>query len=213
MEKGWYAMSEQEFERLLSFFKALANETRLRIVGILANREASVSDLADLLEVREPTVSHHLSILKELDLVRMEAQGNVHIYSLNEDALLDMKKDVFTPQHVAAMVEDVDARSWKDKVLETFVMDGRLTQIPAQRKKRIVILQWVVEKFKPGERYSEPEVNEILEELHPDVASLRRYMVSWHFMARDHGTYWRLSREEQLEALAGNPDVIETITA
>jgi hypothetical protein len=206
-------VSEPEFERLLGFFKALANETRLRIVGILANREASVSDLADLLEVREPTVSHHLSILKELDLVRMEAQGNVHIYSLNEDALLDMKRDVFTPRHVAAMVEDVDARSWKDKVLETFVIDGRLTQIPAQRKKRIVILQWVAGKFKPGERYSEPEVNGILKQVHPDVASLRRYLVMWSFMARDHGTYWRLSPEEQLGALEDDPVVVEALTA
>lgn len=206
-------MSEPEFERLLSFFKALANETRLRIVGILANREASVSDLADLLEVREPTVSHHLSILKELDLVRMEPHGNVHVYSLNEDALLEMKKDVLNPRHVAAMVEDVDARSWKDKVLETFVIDDRLAQIPAQRKKRVVILQWVAEKFKPSERYPEREVNELLAQLHPDVASLRRYLVSWHFMARDHGTYWRLSPEEQLAALDDDPVVVEALTA
>ena len=206
-------MSESAFERLLSFFKALANESRLRIVGILANREASVGDLADLLAIREPTVSHHLSILKELDLVRMEAHGNVHVYSLNEDALIELKKDVFSPTHVAAMVQDVDARGWKDKVLETFVIDGRLTQIPAQRKKRIVILQWLAEKFKPGERYTEREVNEILEQVHPDVASLRRYLVSWGFMARDHGIYWRVPPEEQLASLEHDPAIIEALQA
>jgi hypothetical protein len=206
-------MKEPEFERLLSFFKALANESRLRIVGILANREASVSDLADLLEIREPTVSHHLSILKELDLVRMEAHGNVHIYSLNEDALSEIKKDVFSTDQVAAMVQDVDVRSWKDKVLETFVIDGRLTQIPAQRKKRVVILQWLADKFKLGRRYAEREVNEILAQVHPDVSSLRRYLVSWRFMERDHGTYWRLSPEEQLEGLDNYPHVVEALTA
>ena len=206
-------MSEQEFERLLSFFKALANESRLRIIGILANREASVSDLADLLELREPTVSHHLSILKELDLVRMEAHGNVHVYSLNEDALIEIKKDVFSAKHVAAMVRDVDARSWKGKVLETFVIDDRLTQIPAQRKKQVVILQWLAEKFKPDERYTEREVNEILEQAHPDVASLRRSLVSWGFMGRDHGTYWRVSREEQLGRLENYPSVVEALIA
>ena len=206
-------MSEREFERLLAFFKALANKSRLRIIGILANREASVGDLADLLEVREPTVSHHLSILKELDLVRMEAHGNVHVYSLNEDALSEIKRDVFSPKHVAAMVQDVDARSWKEKVLQTFVIDDRLAQIPAQRKKRVVILQWLAEKFKPGERYAEREVNEILRQAHPDVASLRRYLVSWGFMERDHGTYWRLSRQEQLERLGDHPSVVEALTA
>ncbi len=206
-------MTEPEFERLLSFFKALANESRLRIVGILANREASVSDLADLLAIREPTVSHHLSILKELDLVHMEAHGNVHVYSLNEDALIEIKKDVFSPTHVAAMVQDVDARGWKDKVLETFVIDDRLTQIPAQRKKRVVILQWLAEKFKPGERYTEREVNEILVQVHPDVSSLRRDLVSWGFMDRDHGTYWRIAPEVQLEGLANYPSVIDALQA
>ncbi|MDF1521817.1 MAG: metalloregulator ArsR/SmtB family transcription factor, partial [Trueperaceae bacterium] len=71
-----------EFERLLGFFKALANETRLRIVGILANREASVGDLADLLEVREPTVSHHLKQLVDVGLVRAEKRGRWTYYEL-----------------------------------------------------------------------------------------------------------------------------------
>lgn len=206
-------MSEPEFERLLSFFKALANESRLRIVGILANREANVSDLADLLGIREPTVSHHLSILKELDLVRMEAHGNLHVYSLNQDALIEIKKDVLSPAHVASMVQDVDARSWKDKVLETFVIDNRLTQIPAQQKKRVVILQWLAEKFKPDRRYTEHEVNEILKQVHPDVSSLRRFLVSWRFMDRDRGIYWRLPTEEQLAGLENYPSVVDALQA
>jgi ubiquinone/menaquinone biosynthesis C-methylase UbiE/predicted transcriptional regulator len=190
-------MSEQEFERLLSFFKALANESRLKILGILANRECSVSDLADLLDLREPTVSHHLSKLKELDLVRMQAEGNTHIYALNEAALIQMNKDVFTPQHVAGLVEDVDELSWEEKVLDTFVLDDRLSQIPAKHKKRLVILQWLAEKFKPGVRYPERELNEIIARHHPDTASLRRYMVDEGFMQRDHGIYWRVESEKK----------------
>jgi ubiquinone/menaquinone biosynthesis C-methylase UbiE/predicted transcriptional regulator len=185
-------MSERELERLLSFFKALANESRLKILGILANRECSVSDLADLLDLREPTVSHHLAKLKELDLVRMEAEGNTHIYSLNEAALAQMSKDVFTAQHVAALVEDVDELSWEEKVLNTFVIDDRLTQIPVKHKKRRVILQWLAGKFKPGVRYAESEVNEIIKRYHPDTAALRRYLVDEWLMQRDHGIYWRV---------------------
>ena len=205
-------MSNDEFERLLSFFKALANESRLKIVGILANREASVGDLADLLELREPTVSHHLSILKELDLVRMQAFGNVHVYSLNEGALNEMKVDLLSPQKVATLVQDVDAQSWKAKVLRTYVIDERLTQIPANLRKRLVILQWLAEKFKHDERYSEQEVNALIVQHHPDTASLRRFLISWKFMARDHGVYWRIPEAEQLAGLARNPMAVEVLS-
>lgn len=211
-QKGDAHMSEQELDRLLAFFKALANESRLKILGILANRECSVSDLADLLDLREPTVSHHLAKLKELDLVRMEARGNTHVYWLNQEALIEMNKDVFSPDAVASLVEDVDDKSWRAKVLRTFIIDGRLTQIPAKRKKQLAILQWLVEKFKHGQTYSEAEINEIIQEIHPDSATLRRYLIDWKFMARDHGIYWRLTEEEQREAYQHSPAVLDLLS-
>jgi hypothetical protein len=183
---------QKEFQQLLQFFKALANESRLKIVGILANREASVSDLADLLDLREPTVSHHLSILKELELVNMRPEGNVHVYSLNEGALIRINKDVFSAQGMATLVGDVDEQSWEDKVLRTFIIDDRLTQIPAKHKKRLVILKWLATKFEPGLQYPEREVNEIIKRHHPDTASLRRYLVDNRLMERQSGVYWRV---------------------
>jgi hypothetical protein len=195
-------MSQPEFEQLLRFFKALGNESRLKIVGILANREATVGDLADLLELSEPTVSHHLAALKELDLVRMHAEGNAHVYVLDEDALVGMNKDVFSRDGMASLVQDVDASSWKQKVLETYLIDGRLTQIPAQRKKRLVILEWLSSRFERGVRYPERELNERIKRVHPDAATLRRALVGWKFMAREGGVYWRLPEEEQLQSLA-----------
>jgi predicted transcriptional regulator len=189
-------MEEQELQQLLSFFKALANESRLCIVGILANRECSVSDLADLLDLREPTVSHHLSKLKELDLVRMRTEGNSHIYSLNQDALIKMNKDLLSTQKIASLVGDVGERSWEAKVLSTFVVDGRLTQIPARFKKRLAILRWLVEKFEFGRRYPEKELNAIIQQVHPDYASLRRYMIENKLMQREEGVYWRLPLDD-----------------
>ena len=190
-------MGQKEFEQLLRFFKALANESRLKIVGILANREASVSVLADLLDLRAPTVSHHLTKLKELRLVNMRAEGNLHMYSLNEDSLLRMNKDIFSPQSMATLVEGVDVQSWEDKVLRTFIIDGRLVQIPAKHKKRLVILEWLAEKFEPGARYPEREVNEIIKPCHPDTASLRRHLVDCRFMQREQGVYWRVPEGER----------------
>ena len=186
-------MEQTQLQPLLAFFKALANESRLKIVGILANRECSVSDLADLLDLRESTVSHHLAMLKELDLVRLQVEGNTHIYWLNQDTLTQMNKDLFSAQNLSTLVQDVDEKSWEDKVLSTFVMDDRLTQIPARFKKRLVILRWLVQDFEFDRRYAEREVNEIIQRHHPDYASLRRYMIENKLMQRDKGIYWRLT--------------------
>jgi len=163
-------MDQAQCHQLLRFFKTLANESRLKIVGILANREASVSDLADLLNLREPAISHHLSILKELELVTMRAEGNAHIYQLNGNALIQMNKDLFSAQSMAALAEKVDKQGWEGK--------------------------WLAEKFEPGVRYPERKVNEIIQRHHPDTASLRRYLVDHRFMQREHGVYWRVMEDE-----------------
>jgi predicted transcriptional regulator len=185
-------MEQTEFQKLLDFFKALANDSRLKIIGILANRACSVSDLADLLDLKEPTVSHHLSMLKELGLVTMQADGNTHIYSLDQDALIQMNKDLFSSDRMANLVENVDERGWEAKVRSNFVVDGKLTEIPAQLKKRMAILRWLVDKFEFDRRYPEKELNEVIKQYHPDYASLRRYMIDTGLMQRENGVYWRL---------------------
>lgn len=79
----------------------------------------------------------------------------------------------------------------EEKVLATFVRDGRLVQIPARQGKKLVILRWLVERFEPGRSYPEPEVNERLRQVNPDYAALRRYLVDAGLMQREGGVYWR----------------------
>ena len=79
----------------------------------------------------------------------------------------------------------------ENAVLTTFVRDGRLTSIPAQRSKRLVVLDHLVRVFEPGVRYPEREVNALLAVWHPDVAALRRYLVDEGLLTRAAGVYWR----------------------
>jgi ADP-ribose pyrophosphatase YjhB (NUDIX family) len=76
-------------------------------------------------------------------------------------------------------------------VLRTFVRDGRLTQIPAARGKRLVVLEHIVAGFEPGRRYPEKQVNAILRAWHPDYAALRRYLIDELLLSREAGVYWR----------------------
>jgi len=82
-------------------------------------------------------------------------------------------------------------------VLQTFVVDGRIAEIPAQRKKREVLLGWLIERFEHGRRYAEPEVNELIKQVHEDYAFFRRELIMAKLLQRDEGLhgktahYWR----------------------
>ncbi len=185
-------MSEDEFKLLLSFFKALANESRMKMVGILATREASVSELATLLELRDPTVSHHLAKLRALGLVASRDEGTVRYYSLVPDALDGLAKRVLAPEATTVMAATVDHDKLTDKVLRAFTDGERITRIPAARKKRDLVLDWLVERFELEREYPEKEVNEILLVAHWDSATLRRELVDGGWMKRERGIYERL---------------------
>lgn len=85
-----------------------------------------------------------------------------------------------------------EADPYSARVLESFVeADGSLRGIPVQRKKRLVVLRWVVEDFQPGRRYPEVEVNRIIGRRHSDFAYFRRQLVDEELMQRSNGVYWR----------------------
>ncbi|MBF2066769.1 MAG: metalloregulator ArsR/SmtB family transcription factor [Calothrix sp. C42_A2020_038] len=192
-------MKNEQFKILLRFFKALADESRLKILGILASQECSVEELAALLQLKEPTVSHHLARLKELNLVSMRPEGNAHLYQLDSEVLQNLSTEIFTPEKMASLVEDVSTQAWENKVLKTYIEGDfqnseavqRLKEIPASRKKRLVILKWLVEKFEVGIKYPERTVNEIIKRYHPDCATLRRELVGYQLMQREQGIYCR----------------------
>jgi len=195
-----------EMQTLLVYLKTLADQTRLRLVGLLATQQRSVDELAALLDLRASTVSWHLAKLKEIELVEMRAEGNSHLYWLNGKGLGKINRLLGSPERIALLV-DADMDVWERKVLADFFENGRLKAIPAQEKKKLVIMTWLADRFEWGRRYSEREVNELIARYHPDTASLRRYLVGYRFMEREHGMYWRTRRDtparEELVALAG----------
>jgi hypothetical protein len=79
-----------------------------------------------------------------------------------------------------------------ERVLANFLdADGRLRVVPAKQAKLLVVLDHLAQEFEPGKRYTEAEVNEVLNRFHPDHAALRRYLVENLFLTREDGVYWR----------------------
>lgn len=183
-------LSEEQFGQLLRFFQVFSNESRLKIIGHLANGEKSVGELADLLNLKEPTVSHHLSELKGIGLVEARAEGTMRIYQLNARALETMSKDIFAQTNLAALVKPKEMTD-EERVLRTWVKNGRIVDIPAQEKKKQILIRWLAAQIDPDRRWTEREFSEWLKQYNEDYAFLRRYLVDYHYMARENGIYWR----------------------
>lgn len=181
-------------DELVTFFKALADANRLKIIGLLAQQPYSVEELAALLDLRPSTVSHHLAKLAQVGLVSAKTQSYYNVYQLDEKALESKSKSLFSQENLAASIVDVDADAYDNKVLKDYTRkDGSLKTIPAQRKKLDAVLRYLVQTFELNKRYSEKKVNEILSKYHEDTASLRRELVGSGLMKREGGggEYWR----------------------
>jgi len=72
-----------QFDPVL-FAKALADETRQKIMKFCCCKWLSVSEIVERLNVTQPTVSHHLSILREAGLVEVREEGKQTFYKLNQ---------------------------------------------------------------------------------------------------------------------------------
>jgi len=75
--------------------------------------------------------------------------------------------------------------------LAPFFRNGRLETIPASPKRRLAVLSYLAVRFAAGRDYAEDEVNRVLQDVHSDHASLRRYLVDAGLLRRERGVYRR----------------------
>jgi hypothetical protein len=133
-------------------------------------------------------VSHHLSKLSEVGLVSAKSSSYYNIYQLDNDELEAMAKRLLSKDTLPAMASDVDLDAYDQKVVSDYSLPGgQLKTIPSQRKKMEAILRYVTRAFQPGDRYTEREVNEILENYHQDTATLRRELIGAGLLERSAG--------------------------
>jgi len=177
---------------LVQFFKALADESRLKIVGLLARESYSGEKLAEVLDLRPATVSHHLARLAEAGLVSARMEGHSKLYSLRLDAVHAMANRLLARDSLPEAARHLEGAAYDRKILNDFLLpDGSLKKIPVQQKKLLAVLRHLLAEFEAGREYPEKEVNAILVRFHPDTASLRRALIEYKFMARAAGVYRR----------------------
>jgi len=170
-------------EDLSLLFKALSDPARLRILGLLAERPRAGHELAERLSLTPPTISHHMRRLVGAGLIDVRQDAQSRIYSLRIETIRELSQSVDTEETTPGAKREDDA------VMRAFFDGPRLRQIPAARKKRVIVLRRLLERFDPEKTYAEQEVNDLLREAHADVATLRRELVDYGFMVRERGIY------------------------
>ena len=73
----------------VEFCKALADDTRQKILVLLLEQELSVGEVVDAFSMSQPTISHHLGILKRLGLLTSRKEGKQVIYAINRDNVVE----------------------------------------------------------------------------------------------------------------------------
>ena len=161
----------------IGLFKCLADKSRLQILKSLAVEDMYVERLAQRLGLTAATVSFHLKKLAQAGAVSSYKSQYYTMYALNR-ALFDTTiLDIVQEESEEADLQAQRDEAYRQHVLDSFFQDGRLKTIPAQRKKKRIVLQALVEQFEAQRIYPEGEVNAILARYHDDVCTLRRDLV------------------------------------
>ncbi len=183
---------EENLEARAELFKALGHPMRLLILNLVKMKPRHGEELAMILGLKPATVSHHLSKLAQVGLLTSQKDQYYQVYSLIGDVFDKALGDVILmPQ--PGLKAEIEEDAYRQKVLKTFFKHGRLTQIPAQLKKRLIIYERLVQEFEPEREYTELEVNQILLEFNEDVAAIRRALVEHELMSREKGIYRRVA--------------------
>ncbi len=172
----------------LEILKTLADETRLEILNMLLKEDSYIEKLACELSLTPATVCYHLKKMEGVGLVYCSRSQFYIIYSLNREIFDRPLKD-FIGESQGTRVVGTDEK-YKQQVLSNFFRFGRLVTIPAQKKKREIVMEEMVKVFEIGKEYSEQQVNEMIHTFHHDHCTIRREMVVLGLLNRNRDRYW-----------------------
>lgn len=173
----------------VTVLKALADDTRLKIMQALGEKEMYVELLAERLKLTPATVSFHMKKLMAAGLVDARREQYYTIYSLRAEPLAMTLNELIMPEQSADSAEALREEMYRRKVIRSFMPDGYCSVMPAQIKKRMIIYEEIMKLFETGREYHETEVNELISRIHEDYCTVRRAFVGMSWMSRKDRIY------------------------
>ena len=88
--------------------------------------------------------------------------------------------------------EDEREEAYRRKILSTFIVNGKIEKMPAQLKKKLVLIEEICGSFETGKPYTEKEVNLTIADIYEDFCMVRRFFVDYGLFTRENGIYTKL---------------------
>lgn len=182
-----------QLDKLVAFHKALADPTRIRILFLLKSGPLHGQAIAEKLGVSAPTVTHHMAKLRKVAIVKETRDKNTIYFELDSYFLAQNSKALWESLFEGDPREETmthDDEHFQQAVLNNFfTKDGKLQQIPAQRKRKLIVFERLLDGLAVGQTYTEKEINAHILQFHEDYCTIRREFIINHFMYRDQGLY------------------------
>jgi hypothetical protein len=191
-----------QLDKVVAYHKALADATRIKLLILLAEGEQKGQVLAEKLGVTPATITHHATKLREASLINERRDKNTIYFSLNHYFIKSnasaAEQLIYRNAGAKERVEQVEEQMvrLKETVIRNFfTAEGRLKHMPAQLKKKLIVLESMVSKLERGRKYSEKEINTFIKDFHDDFATIRRELIMHQFMFREADIYELNPRE------------------
>lgn len=186
-----------QLEKIVAYHKALSDPTRIKMLVLIAQEEYSGQRLAERLGVTPATITHHAAKLREAALINERRDKNTIYFSLNHyfmkanaTATFDfIYRHAGRKEESLMQVQEAQQKYQESVINNFFTADGRLKTIPAQLKKKLIVLEHLVSRLESGRKYTEQEINAFIRSYHDDFATLRREFVMHQFMYRENSIY------------------------
>ena len=171
--------------RVGTIIGALADDDRRRVLAAIELGATRLDEVTTATALPEHRCAKALGWLVSSHIVVTDPGGGLHVdaAALRTAAKVALSRPP-SDEHAG---EPPDRR----KVLDAFVREGRITSMPTAPSKRRIVLDWLAATFDVGRRYTEAEVNAVLDGHAEDHATLRRALVDADLLDRDETAYWR----------------------
>lgn len=188
-----------ERRALIQSFQALLDPDHLRVIAALSAGERSMGELAEATGFPPSLSRGPIGKLIYLELIAIAEQPGRLICRLNRKrlhtlngALQRLSRDLLAGERPATPADATSLADDERRILRSCFDGEKLKEIPSSQRRLQVVLRWLAEQFEPGRRYPEREVNALIKRYHPDCAALRRSLIDFGYMTREHDVYWRV---------------------
>lgn len=200
-----------EIAQCIEIMKSLADSSRLLIINSLLEKAQYVEELAARLNLAASTVSFHLKKMEKAGLLKKKKDQYYMVFELNQDLFNKTLKEFISFANIEKYVQDERINTYRNKVIHTFFRNGKLEKLPAQHKKRWIILEELASRFSDKKIYNEAEVDNMISEVFDDYCTIRRYFIEEKIMTRKNGKY-QLVKQDQGKVTGLRKSYIDSIS-